>query len=54
LLGFDIVTFDEFMQTERGYIEDDKTSLSDFIKQKYGKRGRDVYETLNRDVKMEN
>ena len=36
MTGFDIISFDEFMQTKRGYIEDDKTSLSDFVKQRYG------------------
>lgn len=36
IFGFDIIGFDDHAQQRWGYIEDGKTSLNDFITQKFG------------------
>lgn len=54
LFGFDIIKFDKEMKSkfgyiEFGYIEDDKTSCSDFVSQKFGK---DAVELINNLIKL--
>ena len=46
ITGFDLIAFDEFMQKGRCYVEDDQTSLSDFISKKYGEPARSLIERL--------
>jgi hypothetical protein len=36
MFGFDIIKFDNLMKSKFGYVEDDKTSLKDFLTQKFG------------------
>lgn len=44
--GFDIIKFDQFMRLNYGYIEDGKTSLSDFITLKYGTEAEGLIRSL--------
>lgn len=47
LFGFDIVKFDEYLQRKHQIqYENDKTSLTDFIEEKYGFDGVHVIEKL--------
>jgi len=49
LFGFDILKFDEEMKSKFGYIEDNKTSCSDFVLQKFGK---DAVELIRNLIKL--
>jgi hypothetical protein len=46
LFGFDIVQFDADMQSEQGYVEDGKTSLREFLVQKFGQEASDLVNSL--------
>lgn len=44
--GFNIVAFDDYLQNKYGNYEDNKTSMADFIKKKYGMRAVKLIENL--------
>lgn len=46
LFGFDIIKFDDYMKSHHGYVEDGKTSLEDFLTQKFGQPASDLIKTL--------
>ena len=48
LFGFDIIKFDEEMKSKFGYIEDGKTSCSDFVSKTFG---NDAVKLINNLIK---
>jgi len=44
--SFDIFGFNEYCKTYLGYKEDDNTSLSDFVKKKYGEKANELIKCL--------
>jgi len=44
--GFDIIKFDDFLKKKYSNYEDNKTSMKDFIKKKYGKKAIELINNL--------
>jgi hypothetical protein len=39
VFGFDIISFDQLMKDDHGYVEDGETSCLDFVESRWGEEG---------------